>query len=176
MPASAPFGAGRDLAHVVVVADAHEDDVGALAASAGVSREAAAMLLGPGLRLGGGAVIDRDLVAVLGEMPRHRIAHDAQTQKRQLHVAPRPFQAVAAVAVNGLPSRCEFERHGLAGRSACPALGMSPVTAERLRVDREQDSRPVLTPRVSAGDRGTMPGRTIDAARRPGVRVRRRAR
>ena len=85
MPAKRALGAGRDLAHVIVVADAHEDDVGALGRRGGVGRLAPPWSFDPGRGLGGGPVIDRDLMPGLGEMPRHRIAHHAQSEKCQLH-------------------------------------------------------------------------------------------
>ena len=81
------LGRGRDLAHVMVVAHTHENDVGALGRGCRRLLEAAAILAGPGLRLRSGAVIDRDLVAVLLEMTGHRIAHHAETQECQLHRA-----------------------------------------------------------------------------------------
>src|SRR5262249_34621570 len=75
----------RDLAHVVVVADAHHDEVlpggGLLRGGGG----APAILLRPLLGLGGGAVVDGELVpALVLEMSGHGIAHDAQAEKRHL--------------------------------------------------------------------------------------------
>src|SRR5260370_27810950 len=78
---------GRDLAHVMVVAPAHENDVGALGRGPRRLLEAAAILAGPGPRLRSSTVIDRDLVAVLLEMTGHRIAHHPATQKTQPHRA-----------------------------------------------------------------------------------------
>ena len=69
----------RDRAHIVVVADAHHDDVLALD---GVLRRlpgAPAEFLGPLFCLRGGAVIDRHLVAALVlQVSGHRVAHHAQ--------------------------------------------------------------------------------------------------
>ena len=76
-------GAERDLAHVVVVADAHHHEV---LTGRGLLRRRgllAAELRDPLVGLGGVAVVDGDLVAALGlEMPGHRIAHHAEAQKR----------------------------------------------------------------------------------------------
>ena len=47
---------------------------------------AAAVLGHPLLGLGGRAVVDRDLVALVLEVARHGIAHDAEPQKGNLHV------------------------------------------------------------------------------------------
>ena len=59
----------------------------------------------PLLGLGGGAVVDRDLVAALGlEMPGHRIAHDAETEKRHLRHRIPPvigFEAAESVIARG---------------------------------------------------------------------------
>ena len=72
-----------DGAHVVVVADAHHHEVAILG---GVARRCgvfSAVLFRPLLRLGGGAVVDRDVVAAfLREMSGHRVAHDAQAEER----------------------------------------------------------------------------------------------
>ena len=51
------------------------------------------MLLDPFFGLGGGAVIDRHLVpALVLEMPGHRVAHDAQAQKRHLRHRHSPSE------------------------------------------------------------------------------------
>ena len=81
--------AGRDRARVVVIADAHEDDRGLRGGLGGRRAVLAAMLLGPGLGLRRRAVKDGDVVAGLGEMPRHRITHHAQSEKREFHPLPR---------------------------------------------------------------------------------------
>ena len=79
------IGAERDLAQVVVVADASHDEVLALGGGLRGSGGFAAILLDPGVGLGGGAVVDRHLVAAFVlEMPGHGVAHHAQAQKRHL--------------------------------------------------------------------------------------------
>src|SRR3954453_1076587 len=75
----------RDLAQVVVVAHAAHDEVLAFGRGLGGRRAAPAELPDPFLGLGRGAVIDGDVVAALVlEMPRHGIAHDAETEKSHL--------------------------------------------------------------------------------------------
>ena len=84
--------AEHDLAEIVVVADAGHDEVLALGRRLRRRRAAAAMLGHPLFRLGGGAVVDRDLVAAFRlEMPRHRVAHHAEPDKR--HLRHRFFSA-----------------------------------------------------------------------------------
>jgi len=83
--------AGRDLADVVVIADAGEDDLGAFGGLRRRRARGAAIFLDPGLRLGRRAVVDGDLMARFGKMPRHRIPHHAQPEECQLHIASPPF-------------------------------------------------------------------------------------
>ena len=79
------IGAERDFAQVVVVADAAHHEVLARAAAFGVAAVLPPNSVTHFSRLGGGAVIDRDLVAAFVlEMPGHGVAHDAQAQKRYL--------------------------------------------------------------------------------------------
>jgi hypothetical protein len=79
---------GRDLAQIVVIADAGEDDLLALCRLGRGLPEPAAILRHPLLRLGGGAVVDRDLVPLGLEMARHGVAHDAETEESDLrHLA-----------------------------------------------------------------------------------------
>ena len=70
-------------AHVVIVADAHEDDIGpwgCFARRAGMVRTACCRKgLHPGLRVGGRAVEHRDRVPGQRQMPRHGLAHYAQS-------------------------------------------------------------------------------------------------
>ena len=71
---------------VVIIADAGKDDVLALCRFGGRAGRVSAMLGNPGLGLGIGAIVDRDLVATLvAKMARHRIAHDAKAQKCNFH-------------------------------------------------------------------------------------------
>src|SRR5262245_33307511 len=75
----------RHLAQVVVVADAAHDEVLPFGRGLRRRRAPAAMLGNPFLGLGGGPVVDRDLVAAFGlEMSRHGVAHHAETEKRNL--------------------------------------------------------------------------------------------
>jgi hypothetical protein len=74
--------AERDRAQVVVVADAAHHEIltfgGGLRRGCGLAAE----FLGPGFRLGGGAVVHRDLVtAFFHQMSRHREAHHAETEE-----------------------------------------------------------------------------------------------
>src|SRR5262249_23278853 len=75
----------RDLAQVVVVADAGHDEVLALGGGARRRRGTPAALRHPLLGLGGGAIVDRDLVTALDlEVTGHRVAHHAEPEKRNL--------------------------------------------------------------------------------------------
>src|SRR5581483_12277171 len=76
------IGADRDRAKVVVIADAGHDEILALGGGLWRCGRLAAELLGPCLGLARRAVIDRHLVAALGdEMSSHGKAHDAETEK-----------------------------------------------------------------------------------------------
>ena len=75
--------AQRNFTHVVIVADAHHHEIAILCRLARRPRVLSAVLLRPLLGLGGGAVVDRDVMAAfLREMSRHRVAHDAQAEER----------------------------------------------------------------------------------------------
>ena len=79
----------RDAADVVVVADAHEHELGALGRLARRRRGAPAILVGPGCGLLGGAVVHAHVVAFGPEVSGHRIAHDAEPDEGALgHVFP----------------------------------------------------------------------------------------
>src|SRR4029079_18718725 len=53
----------------------------------------ALVFLGPGFGLGEGPVVDRHVMALGGEMPRHRETHHAETEKRHLrHLNPPKFR------------------------------------------------------------------------------------
>ena len=81
----------RDRPHVIVVADAHHHEVLACGSFLRRLGDLAAEFLGPGFGLGGVAVVDRDLVAALVlQVPGHRVAHHAQTQKRDLRHCSSP--------------------------------------------------------------------------------------
>ena len=85
---AALFHAGDDAvlavhhrAQVIVVADARKDEVGALRGLGRRFGEIAAVFLGPFLGFRRGAIVDGDVVAVFLQVPGHRIAHDAETDK-----------------------------------------------------------------------------------------------
>ena len=85
-------GAGGDAAQVVVVADAGEDDLGRRRGRrGGVAALAAAVLGHPGLGPARRAVVDRDLVALGGEMARHRIAHHPESDESDARHADPPL-------------------------------------------------------------------------------------
>ena len=68
----------NDRAHVVVVSG-HHDEIAVPGCLARGRRGLAAVLLGPLLRLGRGAVVDGDVVAAfLKQVARHRVAHHAR--------------------------------------------------------------------------------------------------
>ena len=98
--------AERDLAHVVVVADAHHHEV---LAGRGLLRRRgflAAVLRDPFVGLGGGAIVDGDLVAALVlEMPGHRIAHHAEAEKCHFRHRFLQLSRYVALPINILRSR-----------------------------------------------------------------------
>ena len=79
MPAKAPSGTERDLAQIVVIADAAHHEILAFGGLFRRSRGFAAVLGDPLVGLGAGAIVDRDVVtALVLQMPRHRVAHHAK--------------------------------------------------------------------------------------------------
>ena len=77
-----------DRAHVVVVADAHHDEVAVLRRLARRQRMLAAVLFCPLLRFRRGAVVDGDVVAAfLEQMPGHGITHDAEAERNFRHLS-----------------------------------------------------------------------------------------
>ena len=79
---------GDHLAHVVVIADAQDEQLGALGRLGGRGREDAAVRLGPGLSLGGRTVEAAHLMARADKVARHGPAHHTQTCEPDLHSAP----------------------------------------------------------------------------------------
>ena len=81
-PASAPgeraVGAVDDLAHVVIVADAHHHELGALGRLGGRRRGPMPVQRHPGQRFLRRAVVDGDVVAGRGEVTGHRRPHHAE--------------------------------------------------------------------------------------------------
>jgi hypothetical protein len=82
-PCESAVCAQSDAAQIIVIADAGEDEVLALGDRARRHGEGAAEFGDPFLRLCRGAIIDRDGVALFPQMPSHRIAHNAETDKPQ---------------------------------------------------------------------------------------------
>ncbi len=78
------FGPENDGAQIVVVADAGEDEFAALGRLARARRACPAVLGDPLLRFRRRAVVDDDPVAMGLQVARHRIAHDSQSEKRDL--------------------------------------------------------------------------------------------
>ena len=82
MPAKAPSLPSRHGAQVVVIADAGEDEIGAVGGFGRRRRRRAADARRPFLGLCGGAVIDRHVVTALAlRWPAIGIAHDAKTDE-----------------------------------------------------------------------------------------------
>ena len=105
----APLAPERDVAHVVVVADAAEHEVLVLGGVRRRRRGLAAVLLGPGLGLGAVAVVDGEIVpALLAEMPRHRVAHHAQADPRHFRHVASSSDASSSEATNiGRTAGCQ---------------------------------------------------------------------
>ena len=132
----------NDAAHIVVIAHAGEHDVRARRRLAGRGGRAAAVGFGPSPGLLAGAVIDGDLVAGRGEMPRHREAHDAEADecKRScVHGGEIRIPGTAAIIAgrggSGQPrsgARCP-SRARPGGRGAGPAAGRARRRAARPR-------------------------------------------
>ena len=76
------IGPEHHAAKVVVIADTGHHELGAMGGLGGRAPKRAAMLRDPGLGLCRRAIIDAQLMALRRQMPRHRIAHHAQPQKR----------------------------------------------------------------------------------------------
>ena len=106
MPCESAVRPDRDLAQVVVVADAGEDDLLALGGLARASAPTAAVLGHPFLGLGRGAVVDRHLVALGFEVPRHRIAHDPQAEKSNFRHCPTPVMLARFYSILALRGGC----------------------------------------------------------------------
>ena len=88
--------AEHDAFDVRVVAHASEYDLGALGGFPRGCSHAAAELAPPLLGLRARAIMHRHLMAVLDEMTGHRIAHDAQSDKRYLrHSSPFTCSLIA---------------------------------------------------------------------------------
>jgi hypothetical protein len=77
-----------DRADIVVIADAGKHDVRAGGGKRRRRGAVAAMFITPALGLFRRAVIDRDLVPGLHQVPGHRVAHDAQAYECNAHISP----------------------------------------------------------------------------------------
>src|SRR5260370_525441 len=105
-----------DAVEGVVVADGDEGEMLALGRFCWGLGALAGELCDPFLRLGGGAVVDRDVVAALGlEMPGHRIAHHAEPEKRHLRHSVLPSRAL-------VPRNCD-PAHATERGPRQPAIG-----------------------------------------------------
>ncbi|MPL79213.1 hypothetical protein SDC9_25088 [bioreactor metagenome] len=82
--------AETDGAQVVVIADAGHDEIGARGGRGRRGRGAPAMARHPGLGLGRRAVVDRHLMPLRRQMPRHREPHHPEPQKCHLRHGPAP--------------------------------------------------------------------------------------
>ncbi len=83
----------RDLAQVMVVADAGHDEILTLGGGPRCRRRTPAELRHPLLGLGGGAIVDRDVVPALDlEVSGHRITHHAEPEKRNLCHEDPPYR------------------------------------------------------------------------------------
>ncbi len=92
-------GTERHLAQIVVIADAGHDEILSFGCGFRRRRALAAILGDPFLGLGGGAIVDGDLVSALVlEMPGHRITHDTETEERHLrhHSLLLPYERANA--------------------------------------------------------------------------------
>ena len=85
----------RDAAQVGVVADAGEDDLGALGGGGRRVGAGVAVLRHPGLGPARGAVVDGDLVPLGRQMPGHRIAHDPEPDECDARHRYPPLTLVA---------------------------------------------------------------------------------
>jgi hypothetical protein len=82
MPLRTPFRAKRHGAQVIIVADAGEDEIGALGSLGRRVAGGAAKLIGPLAGLLRRAVVNPDFVAALGlEVSRHGVAHHAKSDE-----------------------------------------------------------------------------------------------
>ena len=81
----------EDAAHILVVAHADEDEIRAPRRLGGRGPALALVLGDPGLGPCRRAIEDRHLMALGPEMPRHGIAHHAQTDECRLRHRPVPL-------------------------------------------------------------------------------------
>ena len=73
----------RHLPQIIVISDTGEDEIAAAYCLCRCPPESAAVFGSPPLCLCGGAVIDRDdMAALVFQVTCHRIAHDAEAEKR----------------------------------------------------------------------------------------------
>src|ERR1051326_933746 len=123
--AKGAVGAEHHLAQVVVVADAGHDEVLARCGFLRRPGAPAAMLRDPFLGLGGGTVVDGDIVAALGlEMAGHRITHHAETEKRDLRHPVLLEAGVSAREQSGRTCGPHHDGPSLATGAVCSSTGM----------------------------------------------------
>src|SRR5215472_10203015 len=104
----------HNLAHIVVVADAGHDEILTLGGGPRGRRGTPAELGHPLLGLGGGAIVDCNVVTTLDlEMTGHRIAHHAKSEKRNLcHEAPPCGRKRPNLSIPSLLSRDQWRKMG----------------------------------------------------------------
>ena len=81
-----PIGSDCDSAQIVIIANTAKHEVGIFSGRRWGQRDLPApVCLDPGFRFRRGPVVNRDsMTPTFGEVPRHRITHDAQSQKRNV--------------------------------------------------------------------------------------------
>ena len=165
-----PGGRGRrgcrrrpgDLAHVVVVADAGEDDLGAVGRLARASRRRRRRgALDPGLApCSRRPVVDRHLVALAREVPGHRKAHHAQPDEGHPHPLSPP--GIAGGSYRAAGTWRKLWSPGASNRSALRLdVGLSELPGRarwRPHRHRRQGSAP---PWPRTGRRGGATARAV---------------
>ena len=148
--------ANGDVAHVVVVADAHEDDLGSRCRFGGRGRNRAAVLFLPSVGTGAGAVENGHLMPRLGKVPGHGIAHHAKPHKRhRRRIAHLP--SLSTPCPNGgatLPLKLA-RPHGTSavcwGTNYWPTTRLQPGRRRCYREGRRGPACPVPVPKSVAG-------------------------
>ena len=131
-------------AHVVVVADAHQDEIAALRRLFRGGGGLAAVFLDPLGGLGRAAVVDRHVMAALfQQVARHRVAHDAQAEERNFRhrlVSKEVFwilaQAGGGKFDRGLSTdhnTCAFIQYPVSAQAQCPTEPAVDVDSQQKR-------------------------------------------
>ena len=115
----------------------------------------------PGQRLGGGAVVDHDLVAGLGKMTGHRCAHDTQAEKRNLRHGRRVWHAPTPTlgkssggsgSVAGVVRDTRRRGDGRGLDMVCVDVERARLREARRRRDRRRDPVRITRHRRAPGD------------------------